>query len=104
VLKHLREEFPMLSQAEEFFEADYFSEEPLVNISSGSTSTGQDATCSSTPKCSNRFSNDGSLDSLSPLFFSPTNNKSTNERSCMTVGDVVVEVCSLFRKILCTIL
>lgn len=93
MLKYLSKEFPTLSQAEEHFEVDYFSEDPLINISSEPTSCSPIAT----PKSANRFGSNADLDSLSPLFFSP-HGKGNGERSNMTVGDVIVEVCTLFRR------
>lgn len=92
MLKYLSKEFPKLSKAEEHFEVDYFAEDPLLNIASEPASSSPSAT----PKSGNRFSS-RDLDSLSPLFFSPRG-KSIGERSNMTVGDVIVEVCSLFRR------
>ena len=93
MLKHLSKEFPTLSQAEEHFEVDYFSEDPLINISSEPAPSSP----ITTPKPANRFGRNAELDSLSPLFFSP-HGKGTGERSNMTVGDVIVEVCTLFRS------
>ena len=37
MLKHLSKEFPTLSQAEEHYEVDYFSEDPLIDIASEPT-------------------------------------------------------------------
>ena len=56
-----------MSKAEEHFEVDYFSEDPLVNIASESASSSP----STTPKYGNRFSSNTDRNSLSPLFFSP---------------------------------
>ena len=72
---------------------DYFSEDPLINISSEPASSSPIAT----PKSANRFGRNTDLDSLSPLFFSP-HGKGIGERSNMTVGDVIVELCTLFRR------
>lgn len=93
MLKHLSKEFPTLSQAEEHYEVDYFSEDPLIDISSEPASSSPIAT----PKSANHFCRNADLDSLSPLFFSP-HGKGIGERSNMTVGDVIVEVCTLFRR------
>lgn len=72
---------------------DYFSEDPLISISTEPASSSPIAT----PKCGNRFCRNADLDSLSPLFFSP-HGKGIGERSNTTVGDVIVEVCTLFRS------
>ena len=85
MLKYLSKEFPTLSQAEEHFEVDYFSEDPLINISSEPTSCSPIAT----PKSANRFGSNADLDSLSPLFFSP-HGKGNGERSNMT-SDLFVQ-------------
>ena len=85
VSKYLCKEFPTLSKAEESFNADYFSEDHLVNVTSSPSGTSQADPFSSTPKSSNRFTSDGNLNSLSPLFFSPPHGKMKGERSQMTI-------------------
>lgn len=77
---------------------DYFSEDPLIDISSEPASSSPIAT----PKSANHFCRNADLDSLSPLFFSP-HGKGIGERSNMTVGDVIVEVCTLFRRMSLTL-
>jgi len=89
VLKYLKNEFPTLSKAEEYFEVDYFTEDPVPNVAPVANAT-------STPRSGQQP--DPLVDSLSPLFFSPPHGKTTQARSGLTVGDAIVEVCTLFKK------
>lgn len=87
----MRKSFSSLSDAEEFYAVDYFSEDPLIAASI--------PTSFSTPQRSSHSGNDSSVDSLSPLFFSPPHGSSpVAPRSDLTVGDAIVEVCMLFKK------
>ena len=73
VLKNLQKEFDSLSRAEEHFNIDYFAEDPLLNV-------GPLGSVTSTPRSAHPLSIDVVVNSLSPLFFSPSHGKSALER------------------------